>query len=45
MEVKTVNLDDKDLLKKIISLIYQTFCECNKQDSSEKLIKKYEELY
>jgi GNAT superfamily N-acetyltransferase len=45
MIIENVDLNNKWLIEKIINLIYKTFCECNKINSPEKLIKKYETLY
>jgi len=45
MIIENVDLNNKWLMQKIINLIYKTFCECNKINSPEKLIKKYETLY
>lgn len=45
MIIEKVNIENEKQIKKIINLIYKTFCDCNKNDSSNKLIKKYEELY
>ena len=41
--IREINL--KDDLNKVVYLIYQTFCLCNKFDSSKKLIDKMDQLF
>lgn len=45
IKLQKVNFKKTDEIEKIINLIYNTFCLCNKEESSEKLIKRYETLY
>ncbi len=45
MIIESVDLKDKEQIKKIINLIFRTFCECNKEDSSKKLKERYDKLY